>query len=88
MNLLSWFVDEWRMILDILNICESHPPRSFGLLYVSLAVLIFQNILAFQYCFHNLSHVLCIFCQWIFKNNCPGGGVLAQFFCPRVPLSL
>ena len=22
------------------------------------------------------------FC-WIFKNNCPGGGVLAQFFLPQ-----
>ena len=23
-----------------------------------------------------------VFC-WIFKNNCPGGGALAPFFCPR-----
>ena len=23
------------------------------------------------------------FC-WIFENNCPGGGVLARLFCPRV----
>ena len=26
--------------------------------------------------------MFCVFC-WIFKNNCPGGGVLAQLFCLR-----
>ena len=24
-----------------------------------------------------------LFC-WIFENSCPGGGVLARFFCPKV----
>ena len=35
-DFLCWFIDEWRMILDIWNIDKSQPPRSFGLLYVSL----------------------------------------------------
>ena len=26
--------------------------------------------------------MFCFFC-WISENNCPGGGVLARFFCPR-----
>ena len=24
-----------------------------------------------------------MFFGWIFENNCPGGGVLVRFFCPR-----
>ena len=35
-NLLCWFTDEWRIILDILNVHLSHPPWSLGLSYVSL----------------------------------------------------
>ena len=36
MNFLCMFIDEWKMISDILNIHKSHPPRSFELLYVLL----------------------------------------------------
>ena len=42
----------------------------------------FQTYKHFSTVFHNffLIHVIC----WIFENNCPGGGVLARFFCLRV----
>ena len=34
-----------------------------------------SNVLAFQYCFHNFYLMFCGFFCWIFKNNCPGGGL-------------
>ena len=48
-----------------------------ALTFICFTVLIFLNILAFQ-CWS--------FC-WIFENSCPGGRVLARFFCPGVGVS-
>ena len=30
----------------------------------------------------SISCILLFYC-WISENNCPGGGILARFFCPR-----
>ena len=47
-------------------------------------VLIFLDILAFQYCFsYFLSHVLWVLLLDSVENNCPGGEILARLFCPR-----
>ena len=46
-------------------------------------VLIFLNILAFQYCFSEfLSHVLSLFAGFL-KINCPGSRGLARLFLPQ-----
>ena len=82
MNILCWFIHEWRMISGILNIHKSHQPRSFGLLYVSLSSY-FHIRYHFSTVFHDFCLMFCVFC-WVFGNECPKGGVLAQFFCPRI----
>ena len=80
MNFWCWFIVEWRMTWDTLNLIhKSHPPRSFDFhmfhcsnisKHISVSMLFFIISIS---CF--------VFFCWIFKNNCPGGGVLELLFC-------
>ena len=77
MNFLCWFIDEWRIIWDILNIHKSHPPRSFGLLYISLFYI--SKHISISVLFFIIS-VSCFVFPWILEKKLPRGWGFSTIF--------
>ena len=81
MNFLCWFIDEWRIICDILISIKAAHQETLGFYmfhclnlskHISISILFFIISVS---CF-------VLFC-WIFERNCSGSG-FPTFFVPGV----